>query len=114
MLQRKAYKVSEIVVRITTCLLLGFLLLPSVLKLEHSLREHQEIHCKDGISLHFHEAEWDCELQKFKFSVFVYKLPAKLETFHELIAIRLFASTYHYQYQSLTRYFSLRAPPSLS
>ncbi|NNF19074.1 MAG: hypothetical protein HKN61_04805 [Flavobacteriaceae bacterium] len=98
-------------IRITACLLLGFLLLPSYLKLEHSISDHQEVHCKDGISLHFHEAEWDCELQKFKFSVFVYSVPNAIVTLSEFIKGQLFLPAYLYTPNSLNQYFSLRAPP---
>ena len=86
--------------------------LPSVMKLSHAIHEHQNQKCSKDIAVHFHNAEFDCEFQKFKLSKqfytdldhFDFFIPTEIR--EDVSASYTFLSTY----QQL--HFSLRGPPS--
>lgn len=51
------------------CLLLvACILAPTLTKLSHALFEHHHPECEAANALHIHEAELDCDFQKFKLS----------------------------------------------
>ena len=51
--------------RIFATYLIFSLMLPSVMQIAHSIQGHFEIHCNEDIPNHFHQAEFDCDYNKF-------------------------------------------------
>jgi len=89
-------------------LMVGLLLLPSIVKLEH---HHDHFVCHAKNEKHFQEHHEKCQICNFEFSVFSV---SKIEFFHttdELIGIYI-APCYKFFYSDWSKYsFLLRAPP---
>ncbi len=94
------------------CLLLVVCILaPSLAKLSHALFEHQHSECKNAKTLHVHEAELDCDFQKFKLSPQFYP---SFWTAMEKIPV-IFPQNNYPPYSFLSKFqkhhFVLRGPP---
>ncbi|NNK88673.1 MAG: hypothetical protein HKO90_10350 [Flavobacteriaceae bacterium] len=60
-------KYSDLLRAVSFILILA-LALPSLVKSVHALEGHEHEVCTSVASKHFHEAEWDCEYQKYNLS----------------------------------------------
>ena len=95
-------------------LLVAALQLPIALKISHALYEHIEVECDDFTSVHIHEAEFDCDYQKFNLSPKCILSGFKTVDQPDLEFQENDLSFYSFlsKYQKL--HFSLRGPPSFS
>ncbi|MBM1106900.1 hypothetical protein JQC67_12180 [Aurantibacter crassamenti] len=97
---------------IVALILVAALQLPVAVKLSHALYEHVDIDCDDLKTVHLHEAEFNCEYQKFhfttKFVITEYNTPYSIIT---PIEEKQFSNYFFLsKYQKL--HFSLRGPPT--
>ncbi len=105
---------KKILLSFTSILLIGAINLPSFVKLSHALFEHTEQTCEEQGSLHIHEAELDCDFQKFNLSSQFYP-QLQDYTLHPPRIIKKENNNHYFflsNYQKL--HFSLRGPPSIS
>lgn len=92
-------------------LLLSTMAIPDIAKITHAIFEHKEITCLEKNAVHFHEAEFNCEFQKYQLSTYfspeIYNCMAFVADF------KIEQSQNYYfllsEYQKL--HFSLRGPP---
>lgn len=84
---------------------------PSVIKLYHSIYGHEELKCDLTGKVHIHNAELDCDFQKFNVALH-YILPQN----HFDDTLEISFKEDHFNYYSFVSpfqqlHFSLRAPP---
>ncbi|MBC8768911.1 hypothetical protein H4O18_12990 [Arenibacter sp. BSSL-BM3] len=93
-------------------LLVGLILLPSVIKLNHAIFEHHTFICKEKGKLHIHEVELDCDYHKFNITPYYTYLQQEFRTFSEIPKSKKIVNFYNFlsKYQKL--HFSRRGPPS--
>ncbi|SHI90924.1 hypothetical protein SAMN04488513_102241 [Pseudozobellia thermophila] len=87
---------------------------PSLTKLGHALYEHQRLDCDQTNALHIHEAQLDCDFQKFQLSP---QVLAALFSYTKLLPPTIARSDFNFyfflnKYQKLQ--FVLRGPPYIS
>ncbi len=105
---------KDISLSFASLLLVVCMALPAVMKLSHAIHGHRNQQCNVDIALHLHEAEFDCDFQKFKLSQQFYKAPRHFE-FQTPSASEEINDDYYFflgTYQNL--HFSLRGPPQFS
>jgi len=105
---------KDLYLSLASFLLIACMALPSIMKLSHAIHEHQSQSCSEDITLHFHEAEFDCEFQKFKLSQQFYPAIQKFEFYSPISLYDLNSNYYSFlsTYQKL--HISLRGPPNVS
>lgn len=105
---------KDLYLSLAAFMIIACMALPSIMKLSHAIHEHQSQSCSADISLHFHEAEFDCEFQKFKLSQQFYPPIQQYEIYSPTFWIGINSDSYSFlsTYQKL--HFSLRGPPNVS
>jgi len=88
--------------------------IPSAVKLSHAIHDHMEQHCNENIPLHFHEAEFDCDFQKFKLSTQFYTGFQEFDIYKTLPAKETHYDLYTFISKCQKFHFSLRGPPAIS
>lgn len=88
--------------------------LPSTLKINHALFEHNNFVCKNNGELHVHEVEMECEFHKYNISHFIFHEDTGLDNYNWTIKTVKIFNFYRFlsKYQQL--HFSKRGPPSLA
>ena len=95
-------------------LLVVCILAPSITKLAHALYEHHSEECTEADSLHVHEAELDCDFQKFHLSPQFTPFLIAFTSYTPEITRENTNNFYFFlsKYQKL--HFVLRGPPQFS
>lgn len=99
---------------IRTVLAYGLLLclaLPTAKAWQHALDGHIEIHCRQDIPNHIHQAEFGCDFDKYSFSVPLHAPVLELGLDNQPVFSRNSATHPVAPEQASFRYFALRAPP---
>ena len=107
-------KIASILTSLTSILLVVCVLAPSLTKLTHALYEHDSEECADANSLHVHEAELDCDFQKFQLSPQFIPFTISFNHYKPVLIKKEVTNFYFFlsKYQKLQ--FVLREPPYLS
>ena len=87
------------------------LAIPSVKAWQHVLDGHIEIHCKEDIPSHFHQAEFSCDLHKFHFSMSLQAPVLELGENPALSYLQFSSGIISAPECQAVRLFCLRAPP---
>lgn len=105
--------IQHIAFRITTVLLVLFLVLPIATKFSHVFSHHKHEVCLGENQSHFHEIDTDCEFFKFKLNNnFYFDIHTfSIKKHHISNRLHVVYHTYLKSHQQLTSY--LRGPPSL-
>lgn len=103
----------HIILRITALLLVLTLLVPTTVKLFHSLADHEHEVCISESTHHVHEIDIDCEFYKFKISKHYLYTIYHDDPILDNKTTRLIKSQYGFlsDYQKLP--FALRGPPAI-
>lgn len=107
-------KITSVLTSLTSVLLVVCILAPSLTKLTHALYEHHSEECTDADSLHIHEAELDCDFQKFQLSPQFIPFTTTFNHYKPILIKKEVINYYFFlsKYQKL--HFVLRGPPYLS
>ena len=105
--------ITHIAFKLSIVILVFTILTPTIVKLAHTLENHEHIVCIDTQTTHFHGIDLDCEFYKFKLQT---------QTFHEFIEFHLheklelnnvIESNYQYYSSTTAELCFLRGPPEL-
>ncbi|CAM4264130.1 hypothetical protein [Zobellia nedashkovskayae] len=107
-------KITGILISLTSILLVTCLLIPSLAKFAHARNEHHSEECTDANRLHVHEAELDCDFQKFQLSPQFTQFTITFNQYKHALIKKGITNFYFFlsKYQKLQ--FILRGPPYLS
>ncbi|NKI25049.1 hypothetical protein HCG49_00570 [Arenibacter sp. 6A1] len=106
------FKLKKYIFSILAILLLAAISVPTILKIQHALYEHQNFVCKEKGSLHVHEIEFECDFDTLTITHY-YFWP--FQEFTSYSAVEKTTKIINF-YQFLSKYqklhFSRRGPPS--
>ncbi len=102
---------GDIRLSLASLILVLCMLMPAFLNLSHAIHGHNEQKCSSDITLHLHEAEFDCEFQKFKLTKQLYAELPNVNLFSAPFFEKRGISAYHFLSESEILPFSLRGPP---
>ena len=93
-------------------ILVATISLPSIIKIEHALTEHQSLICKEKGKLHFHEVELDCKFDDFSITTQTFPTNTEFTILFSDLGTKKIENFYTFlsKYQKL--HFSRRGPPS--
>lgn len=94
--------------------LIAFMALPNIMKLAHAVHGHKNQKCVENIAVHIHEAEFDCEFQKFKLTQQFYPPIVNFEVYSPIGQFSVNSNYYSFLSSFQKLHVSLRGPPNIS
>lgn len=105
---------THIAFRLLACLSTIALLVPTTIKLIHTLEHHEHIVCNGEATTHIHQVDLDCEFHNFNLNNNFLPSQNDFDCIVEIDNFKKIISQYQFisDYQRLN--FSLRGPPQIN
>ena len=104
---------SHIVFKLSIVILVIAILTPTIVKLAHTLEDHDHIVCTDPQTTHFHSFELDCEFYKFKLQTQTFNEFVEIDINEILDFYHIIDSNYQFHTNATVKLCFLRGPPEL-
>jgi hypothetical protein len=105
--------IYHIAFKLSILILVFAILTPTIVKLAHTLENHEHIICTDSQTTHFHGIDLDCEFYKFKIQTQTFYEYVDFNLHEKLDLNHVIESNYKYYSSTIVRLCFLRGPPEL-
>ena len=105
--------ILNIIFRLSIITLIVVVLTPTLVKLAHTLENHEHSVCVDSQTTHFHGLDLDCEFYKFKLQTQTFNEFFEFNLYELLDLNNLVDSNYQYYFSTTLKLCYLRGPPEL-
>tara|TARA_R110000868_G_scaffold4211_13_gene26660 strand:+ start:65106 stop:65438 length:333 start_codon:yes stop_codon:yes gene_type:complete len=106
--------VKKILLSCISILILAALAIPDAVKISHAITEHKEQTCVEKGTVHFHEAEFDCDFHKYHITTYFYPQSINYTVAFQDSKIKQNQNYYFLLSEFQKLHFSLRGPPLFS